>query len=196
MGCGTALPSLALFQWQLLGKIGSGALTLGAADYNPTVLQLVTLPNLILSWAQCEQSSSWEEEGEIEITAELLQAFHNKLASSKVSLHFFSGCWGPEFVSYVTSSMPVATTSSIILAAETIYSPAATTFFTDALMEILKAQNSSALVAAKKVYFGVGGSIEDFCDTVRAKSGTVEQIREEADGVRRAIIEVRTTQAP
>lgn len=196
MGCGTALPSLALFQWQLQAKVGPGALTLGTADYNPTVLQLVTLPNLILSWAQCEQGSSFEEEGELEITAELLQAFHDKLSSSRISLHLFSGCWGPEFVSYVTSSMPFGETSSLVLAAETIYSPAATKFFTDALMEILKSQKSSALVAAKMVYFGVGGSIEDFCDAVRFLNGTVQKIREEADGVRRAIIEVRMVHAP
>ena len=35
------------------------------------------------------------------------------------------------------------------------------------------------------------GSIEDFCDALRARGGKVEQIREEVDGVRRAVVEVK-----
>jgi hypothetical protein len=59
------------------------------------------------------------------------------------------------------------------------------------LLSLPSAEGSTALVAAKKVYFGVGGSMEDFCDLVRGKGGLVEQIREESDGVRRAVVEVR-----
>jgi protein-histidine N-methyltransferase len=82
----------------------------------------------------------------------------------------------------------------LIIGAETIYSPMALTLFTESLMAILEFQGrdeSVALVAAKKVYFGVGGSIEDFCDAVRARGGVVEQVREEVDGVRRAVVEVK-----
>jgi protein-histidine N-methyltransferase len=42
------------------------------------------------------------------------------------------------------------------------------------------------------VYFGVGGSMEDFCEAVRGKGGVATQIREEEDGVRRAVVEVAT----
>jgi protein-histidine N-methyltransferase len=191
MGCGTALPSLALFQWQLLGKTGTEGLVLGVADYNPTVLQLVTLPNLILSWALCERGSDWEDEGELEITAELLQTFHERLHSSNISLHFFSGGWSPEFVQNIAKEMP-GQDGALVLAAETIYSPAALKFFADALMDILD-EKSSALVAAKKVYFGVGGSMEDFCQAVRLKNGSAVEIREESDGVRRAVVEVKAS---
>ena len=59
------------------------------------------------------------------------------------------------------------------------------------LMRLSNAEKSVALIAAKKVYFGVGGSMEDFCDLVRAEGGLVEQVREESDGVRRAVVEVR-----
>jgi hypothetical protein len=71
--------------------------------------------------------------------------------------------------------------------------------FTESLMAILEAEDKgepSALIAAKKVYFGVGGSIEDLCDAVRARRGRVEQIREESDGVRRAVVEVRKQDQP
>jgi hypothetical protein len=59
------------------------------------------------------------------------------------------------------------------------------------IMSLPGCENSTALIAAKKVYFGVGGSMEDFCDLVRKRGASVEQIREESDGVRRAVVEVR-----
>lgn len=81
-----------------------------------------------------------------------------------------------------------------IVGAETIYSPVALQSFGETLMGLLEAMPDNirtSLVAAKKVYFGVGGSMEDFCNLVRAKGGISEQIREESDGVRRAVVEVK-----
>lgn len=52
-------------------------------------------------------------------------------------------------------------------------------------------EQSFALVGAKKVYFGVGGSLEDFLEGVRGVGGVVKVVREEEDGVRRAVVEVR-----
>jgi hypothetical protein len=198
MGCGTSLPSLALFQWELAQEHNSSALSLSLADYNPSVLQLVTVPNILLSWAQLRSGSSWEPEGELDIDDELLRAFIARLEERNISLSFYSGAWSPEFVQLVasTSSNQIGSsnTSLLILGAETIYSPMALKSFTESLMTILHLRDNSksmALIAAKKVYFGVGGSIEDFCDEVRARGGKVEQIREEVDGVRRAVVEVK-----
>lgn len=196
MGCGTALPSMALFQRQLREMDGQNAegLSLSYADYNPSVLQLVTMPNVLLSWAQWRSGSSWDAEGELEIDEELLSSFISGLQERNIKLSFFSGAWSPEFVQLVTSQWQHAMSSLLILAAETIYSPMALRSFTESLMTILDVEErgaASALIAAKKIYFGVGGSIEDFCDAVRARGGVVEQIREESDGVRRAVVEVR-----
>lgn len=196
MGCGTALPSLALFQWQFHETDGQHAeeLCLSFADYNPSVLQLVTLPNVLLSWAQWQSGSSWDAEGELDIDDELLSSFIGGLQGRNITLSFFSGAWSPEFVQLVTSQWHNATSPLLVLAAETIYSPMALRAFTESLMTILDAEergDASALVAAKKIYFGVGGSIEDFCGAVRARGGVVEQIREESDGVRRAVVKVR-----
>ena len=47
------------------------------------------------------------------------------------------------------------------------------------LLESMDGMEKTALVAAKKVYFGVGGSMEDFCEMVRGKGASIEQIREE-----------------
>jgi len=198
MGCGTALPSLALFQWQLAQNRDSSELSLGLADYNPSVLQLVTVPNILLTWAQLRSGSSWEPEGELDIDEELLHAFSAGLEQRNITLSFYSGAWSPEFVHLVTSTSrsrkEALDAPLLILGAETIYSPVALKSFTESLMTILHLQDNSeamALVAAKKVYFGVGGSIEDFCDALRARRGKVEQIREEVDGVRRAVMEIK-----
>ena len=187
---------MAVLQWllELSQERHMGTLDLGLADYNPTVLQLVTLPNLLLSWAQVTRKESWEPEGELEIDADLVQAFTSSLKSHDVKLSFFSGAWSPEFVHLVMQSMGLGAAHLTILGAETIYSPAALKSFADTLMSLLDGipeGRRTALIAAKKVYFGVGGSIEDFCDAIRANGAGVQQIREESDGVRRAVVEVK-----
>ncbi|EKD19018.1 uncharacterized protein L3040_006512 [Drepanopeziza brunnea f. sp. 'multigermtubi'] len=193
LGCGTALPSLAVLQWLLQNSNPQAALSLGLADYNPTVLQLVTLPNILLSWAQNSRKDSWEAEGELDLDEEVIKAFLSDLASHQVKLSFFSGAWSPEFVQLVKEGMGQTTARLTIIGAETIYSPTALKSFEETLMTLLGTMpdnERTSLVAAKKVYFGVGGSMEDFCNMVRSTGGVVEQIREESDGVRRAVVEV------
>lgn len=197
LGCGTALPSLAIFQWLLESSQDrqSGDLKLGLADYNPTVLQLVTLPNLLLSWAQVTGKDSWKPEGELELDADLFEKFLSSFKSHGIHLSLFSGAWSPEFVRMVVQEMGPSPARLTILGAETIYSPVALRSFAETLMSLLLDQVPSgeniAFIAAKKVYFGVGGSIEDFCNAVRTKGAGVKQIREESDGVRRAVVEVK-----
>lgn len=185
------MPSLAIFQWLLAGNRQGHVL--GLADYNPTVLRLVTLPNLVLSWVLQRKPESFEAEGELEIDALLRQDFLISLDALSVRLHFFSGAWSPEFVQVVAREMSPLSTYITIVGAETIYSPFALRTFATTLLElfkILNGQEKTALVAAKKVYFGVGGSMEDFCDIVRAKGFAVDQIREESDGIRRTVVAV------
>lgn len=195
LGCGTALPSLAAFQWQLQQDVAStkAAFHLSLADYNPSVLQLVTLPNILLSWAQFKARESWELEGELEINPELIEAFISDMVHHNITLSFFSGAWSPEFVDNIKKQIISEPASLTVIGAETIYSPMALKSFAETLMAILAAQSDhdrTAFVAAKKVYFGVGGSIEDFCDLAREMDAVVEQVREESDGVRRTVVEV------
>ncbi len=203
MGCGTALPSLALFQWQLGQGHDARGLSLSFADYNPSVLQLVTVPNIILSWAQLRSGPSWEPEGELDIDAEFLHAFKTEVEQRNITFSFYSGAWSRAFVKLVNSTSSSLSGNLdpplLILAAETIYSPMALISFAESLMAILELEGkdgSSALVAAKKVYFGVGGSMEDFCNAVRAKGGKVDQIRDEVDGVRRTVVGVTREVVP
>ncbi|KAK3694713.1 hypothetical protein B0T22DRAFT_79346 [Podospora appendiculata] len=207
LGCGTALPSLALFQWALTERKSGGKLplVLTLADYNPSVLYLVTLPNFLLAWAlhQREESPILEEsfasEEELELTPEVIDAFKDFLSSHQITLSFLSGAWSPEFVELVSHSSALASAagnvSTLILGAETIYSPFALQSFADTLLSILERErrersngSAAAIIAAKRMYFGVGGSLDDFNDKMRELGATIENLRDETEGVRRGVV--------
>ncbi|KAK1730754.1 hypothetical protein CaCOL14_002849 [Colletotrichum acutatum] len=205
LGCGTGLPSLALLQWTMRNPAPRSPLVLTLADYNPTVLQLVTLPNFILAWAleRREQNAALEEAfamgDELELTPEVLQQFKEFLTSSQISLNFISGGWSVELVDllYETQSKLDGSSSfdTLLIGAETIYSPFALDAFNEMVLAILNREQSQrsscqsqALVGAKRLYFGVGGSLDDFVDKARGRGATVTQVREEAEGVRRGVV--------
>lgn len=177
------------------------------ADYNPSVLQLVTLPNFILTWALHSKDNSpdiqeaFSLEDELELTPAVLQGFETYLQTYGIDLSFLSGGWSAEFVQllYTATSHQITTSFapfsiSMLLGAETIYSPFALQAFTETTLAILKHEKSSfggqpvACVAAKRLYFGVGGSLDDFVDTMQQRGANVTRIREEADGVRRGVV--------
>ncbi|KAI0396642.1 hypothetical protein F5Y17DRAFT_455708 [Xylariaceae sp. FL0594] len=186
LGCGTALPSLALFHWAMSST--TGPLTFILADYNPTVLQLVTLPNFVLAWAIHHRGKlpvledAFSPEDELDLTPEVLGAFQEFLLGRNISLLFFSGAWSPD-----------AETATIVLGAETIYSPFALGSFLRTILALLQHEKdhgrvAEVLVGAKRLYFGVGGSLDDFVVQAREQGATVEQLREEAEGVRRGVV--------
>ena len=177
------------------------------ADYNPSVLQLVTLPNFILTWALChrqtvpELQDAFLPDDELELTPTVLQAFERYLSESSLQLSFLSGGWSPEFIDllYSLPDPGAASTSgtppiTLLLGAETIYSPFALQAFTEMVLSVLECDarvfgaEASAWVAAKRLYFGVGGSLDDFVDKIRARGAVVTRIREEAEGVRRGVV--------
>ena len=195
-----------MFQWASKPESGSRSpCSFIIADYNPTVLQLVTLPNFILSWALSQSANTPElaealagdEEQELELTPEVLEAFQRFLAQRSISLSFLSGAWSPEFIDliYATSPENVAAPTTLVLGAETIYSPFALKAFTQTIFTILENGRgapgpgaAAAYVAAKRLYFGVGGSLDDFVVDAEARGATVTQIREETQGVRRGVV--------
>lgn len=213
MGCGTALPSLALFQSAVVAKSASGASTPAAlslllADYNPSVLRLVTLPNIVLTWAlelkdtEPALKEAFSLENELELTDEVRSAFRRFLPSANITLDWISGGWSAEFVETIyagaVQDAPSAPANTLIMGAETIYSPFALNSFYHTVMELLRRErqnnpdrDAEALVAAKRLYFGVGGSLDDFIEAARGGGAYVEQLREEADGVRRGVVQCR-----
>ena len=181
-------------------------LVLTLADYNPTVLYLVTLPNLVLAWALQQRGQNpilegaFTEDGELELGPEVLQAFEESVASNGITLSFLSGAWSPEFVDLLyRSGVPAGladTTKTLLLGSETIYSPFALESFSSTLLSILQKErrerpngNARALVAAKRLYFGVGGSLDDFVHNMSGLGAAVRTLFEETQGVHRGVVE-------
>ncbi|KAF4999526.1 hypothetical protein FGRMN_2395 [Fusarium graminum] len=188
LGCGTALPSLAVFHWAMTSTSEKKPLSLIMADYNPSVLQLVTLPNFILSWALDNTQlpalkEAFSIEGEVELGPEVLAAFQRSLIESHITLSFVSGAWSQDFVNliYTLPSGDSQPSSTLLLGAETIYSPFALQAFLETLFSILQKERDTegseagAYIGAKRLYFGVGGSLDDFIDKARQKGARVEQ---------------------
>ncbi|PYH77811.1 hypothetical protein BO82DRAFT_357932 [Aspergillus uvarum CBS 121591] len=213
LGAGTAVPSLALFA-QLLSMEPNAQrrVHFTFADYNSAVLRLVTFPNLLLTWnyivsAQGEPLSAESlspedgatEDELLDISPELVASFQRDLERRGITIEFVSGAWSPEFVDLVFSSGEQGRSDALILASETIYSPASLQAFSETLLALLRrpAQegfSSKALIAAKKVYFGVGGGVDEFLAVVGGISGGNLRVQERLDikseGVGRVILEI------
>ncbi|KAG8877980.1 hypothetical protein FRB97_002866 [Tulasnella sp. 331] len=199
LGCGTALPSCCIFRDLLLrdqdeAKAHSTAMYL--QDYNKAVLELVTLPNLLLTWfffnsskayrdTQPQDSnvgaSSFPDSGEVAITSNLLGAFTTSLETRGITLNFYSGAWS-------TFDHSLSATCDLVLTSETIYRASSL----PSLIAVLKSapRKSVILVAAKVVYFGVGGGVRLFVEAVLKAGGTVAPVWQMRDGVGRQVLQV------
>lgn len=184
LGCGAALPALYLFHRLLTSDARNGRLVL--ADYNESVLRLLTAPNMLLTWWTAVNGPSG---GELDVTPELIQQFEDDLARRHMELTFVSGAWSPQFVRLVGQG-----TFDLVLASETIYSLETLPVFTDTMLNCL-AQGGQALVAAKKIYFGVGGGVPDFMEALRKRSAQYESVSDHVDGVGRAVLKVHRPKA-
>lgn len=177
------------------------------ADYNPTVLQLVTLPNFILAWALDNTESdalkdAFSMEGELELTPDVIQAFQDFLGHRSIDIQFLSGGWSSEFSRLLEDVSPRHTMErrTLVLGAETIYSPFALRAFTETIINILDEETAKgatadpgsayAIVGAKRLYFGVGGSLDDFVADVQQRGALTASLREETEGVRRGVVRV------
>lgn len=90
----------------------------------------------------------------------LLEQFKNDLLEYNIDLKFISGAWGKEFNQLVAND-----DVDFMISSETIYSPETLPIVAESIKDILSkstAQSSGALVAAKNIYFGVGGSLIEF----------------------------------
>ena len=137
---------------------------------------------------------------EIEVGANTVAKLDSILQSSNITVSAISGSWSPDFSALVSSEFSAgASCDTLILASETIYSPNSIFHFSTTLMELLSAaqingQRARALVAAKQVYFGVGGGVNDFKAVLTrfgARAQTVWQ--SEGLGVSRIILEITKT---
>lgn len=221
LGAGSAVPSLALLRTFLLktspesqqqadeNNTDEARLKFTLCDYNEEVLRLCTGPNVLLNYyrfgCQDRLGEPGLDQGEGELDLEELggQAFVRALLrdmdSRRVCFDFLiSGEWGESFLNLISASephhVPVRRANLLILASETIYSPASSKIFADTLLGLLRRHgrgSAKAWVAAKKVYFGVGGGVDEFVRDVESRGGRSRILLETKDtGVGRVVLEV------
>lgn len=189
LGCGTSLPSEFLFMEYLRSNINTG-INFTLCDYNESVIRLVSIPNLIVSWAKTVISNEqWIElqasedsnipiaSDELLLTEKLLEAFKSDLEFRNVSFSFISGSWGRKFMDVLIEHKATPLSNTLILTAETIYQPDTLPVISETLIELIvdNKKNSypvKCLLAAKDIYFGVGGSIVDFENYIAKRIAT------------------------
>ncbi|KAJ5732042.1 hypothetical protein N7493_003523 [Penicillium malachiteum] len=219
LGSGTAVPSLTLFAHILNqtesseGTQPSKKILFTFADYNDAVLRLVTLPNLLLTWHINRQQATptpeeqdpaqvQQEEEELDITPELISEFKSDLIRRGITFDFISGAWSLEFVDLVFFARTAGDYKTLLLASETIYSPASLKAFSETLLDLVRRSSTDsmktrAMIAAKKVYFGVGGGVDEFLAVLKEVAAGELQVEQRLDvkseGVGRVVLEVAPT---
>lgn len=215
LGAGSAIPSLAILR-RYLGSRAKAILRMTLCDYNEDVLRLATAPNVLVNYfqqagvASSSSISTLEElsnEGEFDVEAlgsDCVDNLETSLLQHGIFFNFLSGGWGDLFIN-LFASLPSAHSSPtqrprnlLILASETIYSLTSTKIFADTLLRLIRRHqqlheggDAKAWVAAKKVYFGVGGGVDDFMHEIERHNGEVQVLYETSDtGVGRVILEV------
>lgn len=177
-------------------------LTFTFADFNEEVLRLVTLPNVLLTWAASTEDSGYihpdsdnADNQDLELNPQLLERFASDLRTRNITLNFVSGPWSPALADLIPASAPDR--GFLVLAAETIYSPASTIAFVDLLKLLFsRVKMSKAMIGAKRMYFGVGGSVDGLKEVCRERGAMASEIENHGvpgmdGGVGRALIEVQ-----
>jgi len=204
LGAGTALPTASVVKYHLESPERSSNLQLTLADYNQQVLALATIPNLLLTISSLLPGTQpWSDEGDLQITRDLLTAFDLGLKAANVSISTISGAWGSAFVDLtygINTASGCSSDLTLILASETIYSPASLRDFTQTVMSLLSQHDSPsteaiAFIAAKRVYFGVGGGVDEFTAVLEELGGSGRCVWDSSQekggqGVGRCILEV------
>ncbi|KAG8530791.1 uncharacterized protein KY384_004148 [Bacidia gigantensis] len=175
LGAGTALPTLSLFwQWLLQSDMRTSRLHIILTDYNQSVLELATIPNLFLTWYSVAYPQNPSQQ--VEVTTALRARYLDDLKARNISISIISGGWSPEFSALLSSVIaPLGQANTLILASETIYAPASLHAFTACILDILRNTDGlhqvKALVASKNIYFGVGGGVNEFLALLRRSEG-------------------------
>ncbi|KAK7684947.1 hypothetical protein QCA50_011782 [Cerrena zonata] len=148
--------------------------------------------------------------GELAFSSELIAAFEKSLTDYGIELRFFSGSW------QTFNLQSTGGKYDILLTSETIYRTDSLPSLIDVMRSSclgrpnedktqdetlanlsaeklsISSEDSSyvCLVAAKLVYFGVGGGVAEFVRAVKKELGTVKYIWETSEGVKRCVMRV------
>ena len=135
LGCGAGLPAIFALM--------TGAKNVHFQDYNPEVIDYVTIPSVLLNIKSMNDCSSLD------------------VGFVNYGCKFYSGDW-----SNLHQLIPSGH-YDIILTSETLYCPTSQPKLLATLKYLLHPKEGVAFVAAKSYYFGVGGSIGAFVDLVK-----------------------------
>lgn len=166
LGCGAGLLGILALK--------RGAKQVHFQDYNSTVIDQLTLSNVVLNCQEDDEVDSDNDEegkgkggGKVKATQEASDGSPpQKKKAAELSqqplldkCRFFSGDWST-FLALVSKEDP-APKYDIILTSETIYNTAYYTVLHETLQELL-APDGLAYLATKSHYFGVGGGLHLF----------------------------------
>lgn len=160
----------------------------------------VTLPNLLLTWYfhSNEEREDQGQQGDVELSDEIVDGFLDDLRKYQIEIQFYSGHWeGLTAINAINiNSLP-----NIILTSETIYSTDTMPVLIDTLEEAykgsledvksdLKPMDRLCLVAAKVVYFGVGGGVFAFEQELKRRKASTKTVWKSEKGVSRVVLQV------
>lgn len=143
---------------------------------------------------------------ELNITPELKSAFLHSLQERNIFLRFLSGSWETfslDVVDPCRNYIPY----DIVLTSETIYRTESLPYLVNLLRSVCTSEEvnqdpsqgkhdnrssspSLCLIAAKALYFGVGGSVDDFTRAAEGRKGKVETVWETITGVKRKVLRI------
>ena len=149
------------------------------------------------------------------ILPELLSEFQSSLESRRITIRFISGSWQSLTTDEQQTSPILKYPFDVVLTSETIYNvkylptlinllklamgkPNLGEASSDTIAEKIdtkltldesgKSSESLCLVAAKVLYFGVGGSIRDFERSIKLQGGKTDSVLQRKDGVGRTVL--------
>ncbi|KAI9296097.1 hypothetical protein K502DRAFT_364453 [Neoconidiobolus thromboides FSU 785] len=154
LGCGSSIPSLTILRNFEVNSIHF-------SDYNKEVISWITLPNLFSNLLLPINNNEKEEEIEVDLNMEIINKYNeqNKFKA-------FYGDW--ETLPPITRQY-IPNGYDILLTTETIYAPELIPKLYDTINKLLSKPNGIAYVAAKTMYFGVGGGTLEFKQLIESK---------------------------
>ncbi|KAM9804029.1 histidine protein methyltransferase 1 homolog [Neosynchiropus ocellatus] len=188
LGCGAGLLGIL--------SLKRGATRVDFQDYNSTVIEQLTMPNVILNCHDDDDEDSEDESGAKEKGSPSKTEPQNKRRALDPSqhpllskCHFFSGDW-VTFLPLVLEKDP-APKYNIIFTSETIYN---TDYYPALHMTLQKLLASDGVVylATKSHYFGVGGGLHLFKVFVEEKRVfSVDHLWDSEEGLQRHVVVLR-----
>lgn len=174
LGCGSGLLGIIALQ--------RGAREIHFQDYNSTVIEEVTMPNVAANAILEEKDRTLEE-------MEMIRHRPCHQTPKLGQCRFFSGEWS-EFCKLVLSSEKPFEKYDLILTSETIYNPDYYETLHRTLQKLL-ARKGRVLLASKAHYFGVGGGVHLFERFLEEQNVFKTRILKTVDeGLQRLIIEM------